>query len=72
MYSALTYDVMKSYPTRVCVTRKFVIAILYWKQGLVGIKSRGYSKILRKEIVTLYSKTVMSRFSPYFFSSILD
>ena len=35
MYSPLTYDVMKSYISHVCETRKFVMAILHWKQGLL-------------------------------------
>ena len=36
MYSALTYDVTKSYLTRAeRKTRKFVMAILHWKQGLL-------------------------------------
>ena len=34
MYSALTYDVMKFYLT-LCKARKFVMAILHWKQGLL-------------------------------------
>ena len=41
MYSALTYDVMKSYLTRVCDKKKFVMAILDWKQGLLCDKKRG-------------------------------
>ena len=38
MYSALTHDVMTSYLTRV-QDKKFVIAILRWKQGLLCDKS---------------------------------
>ena len=34
MYSVLTYDVMK-FISHVCETRKFVMAILHWKQGLL-------------------------------------
>ena len=41
MYSALTYDVMKSYLTHdLCETRKFVMAIFHWKQGLLCDKTR--------------------------------
>ena len=38
-YSALTYDVMKSYLT-LLETRKFVMAILHWKQGLLSDKTK--------------------------------
>ena len=34
MYSALTYDVMKSYLTRVR-DKKIVMAILHWKLGML-------------------------------------
>ena len=36
MYSASAYDVMKN----VCKTRKFVMAILHWKGGLLCDKSK--------------------------------
>ena len=42
MYSALTYDVMKSYLTRVRDKKKFVMAILHWKQGLLCDKGLFY------------------------------
>ena len=43
MYSASTYDVMKSY-----LTEKFVMSILHWKQGLLCDKTV-YTNLKRKE-----------------------
>ena len=39
MYSALTYEVMKIYLTRVW-DKKLVMAILHWKQALLFDKSK--------------------------------
>ena len=44
MYTALTYDVMKSYFI-VHETRKFVITILHWRQGLLCDKNRVHMQV---------------------------
>ena len=45
MYSALTYDIMKSYLTRVRdkKIRNGSLAVLHWKQGLLCDKARSFN-----------------------------
>ena len=50
MYSALTCDIMKSYPSHVCETRKFVMTILHWKQGLSCDKKTFYKYSSKKGV----------------------
>ena len=56
MHSASTYEAMKSYLTRVCVcvTRKFEMAVLHWKQGLLCDKITSQHLDIISKFSTLY------------------
>ena len=68
MYSASTYDIMKSYLPVLCETRKFVMAILHWKQELLCDNKRTMMVLYRSPeyICNLYG---LSRAGYYFFSN---
>ena len=68
MYSASTYDIMKSYLPVLCETRKFVMAILHWKQELLCDNKRTMMVLYRSReyICNLYG---LSRAGYYFFSN---